>query len=139
MPDHMMKDKGAMGNMPDRMMQRPMPEQAMMQRPMPDRAMPDRVMMPDQMPNREMMPKDMPDQAKMRLMQPSAEISAVLVSRLTNMTPEELRSLDSAITPEVARVLMKLLPELRELIERVSQQGKERMPEEQMGALAGMR
>jgi hypothetical protein len=130
----MMKDKGAMGNMPDRMMQRPMPEQAMMQRPMPDRAM-----MPDQMPNREMMPKDMPDQAKMRLMQPSAEISAVLVSRLTNMTPEELRSLDSAITPEVARVLMKLLPELRELIERVSQQGKERMPEEQMGALAGMR
>ena len=119
MPDHMMKDKGAMGNMPDRMMQRPMPEQAMMQRPMPDR-----VMMPDQMPNREMMPKDMPDQAKMRLMQPSAEISAVLVSRLTNMTPEELRSLDSAITPEVARVLMKLLPELRELIERVSQQGK---------------
>ena len=129
----MMKDKGAMGNMPDRMMQRPMPEQAMMQRPMPDRPM------PNQMPNREMMPKDMPDQAKMRLMQPSAEISAVLVSRLTNMTPEELRSLDSAITPEVARVLMKLLPELRELIERVSQQGKERMPEEQMGALAGMR
>ena len=51
----MMKDKGAMGNMPDRMTQRPMPEQAMMQRPMPDRAM-----MPDQMPNREMMPKDMP-------------------------------------------------------------------------------
>ena len=139
MPDHMMKDKGAMGNMPDRMMQRPMPEQAMMQRPMPDRPMPDRAMMPDQMPNREMMPKDFPDQAKMRLMQPSAEISAVLVSRLTNMTPEELRSLDSAITPEVARVLMKLLPELRELIERVSQQGKERMPEEQMGALAGMR
>ena len=60
----MMKDKGAMGNMPDR---------AMMER---------------QMPSREMMPTDMPDQAKMRLMQPSDEISAVLVSRLTNMSPE---------------------------------------------------
>ena len=131
----MMKDKGAMGNMPDRMMQRPMPEQAMMQRPMPDRPM------PNQMPNREMMPKDMPDQAKMRLMQPSAEISAVLVSRLTNMSPEELRALDSAITPEVARVLMKLLPELRQLIEQVAGgQQQQRMPEEgQMGALAGMR
>ena len=127
-----MKDKGAMGNMPDRMMQRPMPEQAMMQRPMPDRPM------PNQMPNREMMPKDMPEEAKSRLMQPSDEISAVLMSRLSNMSPEELRSLDSAITPEVARVLMKLLPELRRLIEQVSGQSQ-KMPREQMGALTGMR
>ena len=104
----MMKDKGAMGNMPDRaMMERQMPDRAMMERQMP-------------MPGREMMPTDMPDQAKMRLMQPSDEISAVLVSRLTNMSPEELRALDSAITPEVARVLMKLLPELRQLIVQVS-------------------
>ena len=123
----MMKDKGAMGNMPDR---------AMMERQMPDRAMMER-----QMPSREMMPTDMPDQAKMRLMQPSDEISAVLVSRLTNMSPEELRALDSAITPDVARVLMKLLPELRQLIEQVAGgQQQQRMPEEgQMGALAGMR
>ena len=128
----MMKDKGAMGNMPDRMMQRPMPEQAMMQRPMPDRPM------PNQMPNREMMPKDMPEEAKSRLMQPSDEISAVLMSRLSNMSPEELRSLDSAITPEVARVLMKLLPELRRLIEQVAGQSQ-KMPREQMGALTGMR
>jgi hypothetical protein len=98
-------------------------------------------MMERQMPSREMMPTDMPDQAKMRLMQPSDEISAVLVSRLTNMSPEELRALDSAITPEVARVLMKLLPELRQLIEQVAGgQQQQRMPEEgQMGALAGMR
>jgi hypothetical protein len=97
----MMKDKGAMGNMPDR---------AMMERQMPDRAMMER-----QMPSREMMPTDMP--------------------------PEELRALDSAITPEVARVLMKLLPELRQLIEQVAGgQQQQRMPEEgQMGALAGMR
>ena len=123
----MMKDKGAMGNMPDR---------AMMERQMPDRAMMER-----QMPSREMMPTDMPDQAKMMLMQASDEISAVLVSRLTNMSPEELRALDSAITPEVARVLMKLLPELRQLIEQVAGgQQQQRMPEEgQMGALAGMR
>ena len=130
----MMKDKGAMGNMPDRaMMEKQMPNKEMMQRQMPDR-----VMMPDQMPNREMMPKDMPEEAKARLMQPSDEISAVLMSRLSSMSPEELRSLDSAITPEVARVLMKLLPELRKLIEQVAGQSQQ-MPREQMGALAGMR
>jgi len=131
----MMKDKGAMGNMPDRaMMERQMPDRAMMERQMPDRAMMER-----QMPSREMMPTDMPDQAKMRLMQPSNEISAVLVSRLTNMSPEELRALDSAITPDVARVLMKLLPELRQLIEQVAGGQQQQPMSEEMGALAGMR
>ncbi len=38
------------------------------------------------------------------------------------MGPEELRMLDSAITPEVARVLMKLLPELQELVNAVADQ-----------------
>ena len=104
-----MMEKGAMANMPDR-----------------------------QMPEREMQANNMPEEAKARLMQPSDEISAVLMSRLTNMSPEELRSLDSAITPEVARVLMKLLPELRRLIEQVAGQSQQ-MPREQMGALGGMR
>ena len=114
-----MMEKGAMANMPDR---------AMMEKQMPDR----------QMPEREMQANNMPEEAKARLMQPSDEISAVLMSRLTNMSPEELRSLDSAITPEVARVLMKLLPELRRLIEQVAGQSQQ-MPREQMGALGGMR
>ena len=104
-----MMEKGAMANMPDR-----------------------------QMPEREMQANNMPEEAKARLMQPSDEISAVLMSRLSNMSPEELRSLDSAITPEVARVLMKLLPELRRLIEQVAGQSQQ-MPREQMGALTGMR
>ena len=91
----------------------------------------------EMMMERAMMPEQMPEQAKARLMQPSDEISAVLMARLTNMAPEELRALDSAITPDVARVLMKLLPELRQLIEQVSG-GGQRMPQEEMGALGRM-
>ena len=91
----------------------------------------------EMMMERAMMPEQMPEQAKARLMQPSDEISAVLMARLTNMAPEELRALDSAITPDVARVLMKLLPELRQLIEQVSGGGQQ-MPQEEMGALGGM-
>ena len=91
----------------------------------------------EMMMERAMMPEQMPEQAKARLMKPSDEISAVLMARLTNMAPEELRALDSAITPDVARVLMKLLPELRQLIEQVSGGGQQ-MPQEEMGALGRM-
>ena len=91
----------------------------------------------EMMMERAMMPEQMPEQAKARLLQPSDEISAVLMARLTNMAPEELRALDSAITPDVARVLMKLLPELRQLIEQVSGGGQQ-MPQEEMGALGRM-
>jgi hypothetical protein len=71
------------------------------------------------------------------LMQPSQEIQAVLVSRLSNMSPEDLQMLDTVITPEVARILVRLLPELQELIDMANNQ--QPMPEEeQMGALSGM-
>ena len=76
----------------------------------------------------------MPAEAVKRLMQPSEEIQAVLLARISNMAPEELRMLDSAITPDVARVLMKLLPELREIIAQIGQ-APQRPP---MGALGGM-
>ena len=76
----------------------------------------------------------MPAEAVKRLMQPSEEIQAVLIARISNMAPEELRMLDSAITPDVARVLMKLLPELREIIAQIGQ-APQRPP---MGALGGM-
>ena len=71
------------------------------------------------------------------LMQPYQEIQAVLVSRLSNMSPEDLQMLDTVITPEVARILVRLLPELQELIDMANNQ--QPMPEEeQMGALSGM-
>ena len=78
--------------------------------------------------------RQMPREAIQRLMQPSQEIGAVLMARISVMTPEELRMLDSAITPDVARVLMKLLPELREIIAQIGQ-APQRPP---MGALGGM-
>jgi len=89
----------------------------------------------------------MPAQGRENLMKSSESIRAVLMARLANMGPEELRMLDSAITPEVARVLMKLLPELQELVEAVAGQGAQMqqqrrapaggMPRE-MGALGNM-
>ena len=80
----------------------------------------------------------MPQEAKDNLMQSDEEIKAVLVSRLANMTPEELQLLDSAITPEVASVLLKLLPELQELIDAISGQTEQMSPEQDMGALGNM-
>jgi hypothetical protein len=63
-----------------------------------------------------------PAEGRANLMKSSDSIRAVLMSRLANMAPNELQMLDSAITPEVARVLMKLLPELQELVGAVSSQ-----------------
>ena len=73
------------------------------------------------------------------MMRPSEEIKAVLLARLSNMAPEELQMLDRAITPEVAQVLLRLLPELREIVEQVGEQGGPPMQAgEQMGALSGI-
>ncbi len=76
----------------------------------------------------------------------SPEIAAALVQRLGSMSEQELAMLDSVISPEVAQVLMKLLPELAELIAAIeggAGGGQAPMPrqmasEEQMGALGGM-
>lgn len=78
----------------------------------------------------------MPPEATARLMQPSQEIGAVLMARISNMSPDELSMLDSAISPEVIRVLIKLLPELAQIIEQVGAGGASEMP--QRGALGGM-
>ena len=83
------------------------------------------------------MAQQMPPEALARLMQPSEEIGAVLVARIANMAPEELRKLDNAITPEVANVLIKLLPELAQIISQVGNQPTQPMQPE-MGALSGM-
>ena len=82
----------------------------------------------------------MPPEARGALMEPDEEIEIVLMSRIANMSQEELSLLDSAITPEVARVLMKVLPELGEIIDRVQGEMEQPMPMEEppMGALGGM-
>mgnify|MGYP003651726369 FL=1 len=86
----------------------------------------------------------MPKEAKDVMMKPSEGIKNALFMRLSNMTPEELQMLDRAITPEVASVLIKLLPEMQELIEMVEQSGvgdameEDQMMPAEMGALGNM-
>lgn len=86
----------------------------------------------------------MPKEAKDVMMKPSEGIKNALLMRLSNMTPDELRMLDEAITPKVASVLMKLLPEMQELIEMVEQSGvgdameEDQMMPAEMGALGNM-
>jgi hypothetical protein len=130
MPGHMDKDM----NTDDAMMAdaRRMTDEMMMQgggRQMPP-------MQGGEMPPMEGGGAMMPPEATARLMQPSQEIGAVLMARISNMSPDELRMLDSAISPEVIRVLIKLLPELAQIIEQVGAGGAREMP--QRGALGGM-
>tara|TARA_R100001082_G_scaffold109616_1_gene87187 strand:- start:349 stop:741 length:393 start_codon:yes stop_codon:yes gene_type:complete len=130
MPGHMDKDM----NPDDAMMAdaRRMTDEMMMQgggRQMPP-------MQGGEMPPMEGGGAMMPPEAIARLMQPSQEIGAVLMARISNMSPDELRMLDSAISPEVIRVLIKLLPELAQIIEQVGAGGAREMP--QRGALGGM-
>ena len=92
---------------------------------------------------------NMPEKAKENLKKPSESIQIVLMSRLAEMTEEELKMLDEAISPRVMSVLIKLLPELAELIQKVGGMSEEdmpkeepkrrKMPEENMGALANVK
>jgi hypothetical protein len=52
---------------------------------------------------------------------PSEEMQTVLMTRLAEMTEDELNALDEAITPKVMNVLMKFLPELEILISRIAE------------------
>jgi len=88
----------------------------------------------DRMPANPQLDMGMPQEANDVIMRPSEGIKNALFMRLTNMTPEELQMLDKAITPEVASVLVKLLPEMQQLIEMVEQSGAgDAMEEDQMG------
>ena len=96
--------------------------------------------------------RNLPPEAQKNLLQPDEEIAAMLVARLSAMSEQELRMLDTVITPEVAKVLMKLLPELQELIEAVGGGAAQQAPQAAqqaaqqaapqaappMGALGGM-
>ena len=85
----------------------------------------------------------LPKEAVEQLMMPSEEIGAVLMARLVNMSQEELAMLDNAITPEIANVLKRLLPELTSIIEQIDggqvmAEEPMMMAEDQMGALGAM-
>ena len=90
------------------------------------------------------------NQARQNIMRPSSQLAAVLVSRLGAMTEEQLAQLDRAITPEAAKALLMLLPELGALMEAIASSGQAGPPPtqppktaqtqsgSQMGALGGM-
>ena len=84
--------------------------------------------------------REMPPEAIAQLMRPSEEIAAVLLARIATMDPQALMMLDSAITPEVAQIMVKLLPELEQIINQVGDAGAQQSapPAEQMGALGAM-
>tara|TARA_R100001510_G_C7564628_1_gene143384 strand:- start:193 stop:501 length:309 start_codon:yes stop_codon:yes gene_type:complete len=86
------------------------------------------------------------EEARKMIFNPSEEMQTVLMMRLAEMTEEELNALDEAISPKVMNVLMKFLPELGMLIEKIvsMKEGEEpemketkaeMPPEENMGAL----
>ena len=75
---------------------------------------------------------NMPEEAKARLAQPSEKMKVLLMSRLAEMSPDELQAFDKIITPEVLDVIMKLLPELGALIQEVMKMPEEAMQEQEM-------
>jgi hypothetical protein len=116
------------------------PKEYKMSMPQEDMMMMPQDMMPQDMMPQDMMPQDpmaeMPQEARDAVMQPSEELALVLMARLSNMAPEELQMLDTVITPEVARVLVRLLPELAEIINSI--EGTPAEMQEQIGALSSM-
>lgn len=91
------------------------------------------AMMGEQPPMESQMQMGAEQEAQQRVMSSSKTVASVLMSRLMEMSPSELQMLDKAITPDVAGVLIKLLPELKDIIEAVEQGGvADAMPEDQM-------
>ena len=78
-----------------------------------------------------------PDAANM-MMQADDDMRVVLLSRLESLTPEELQTLDTMIDGNSARVMLKLLPELQQVIEMIAAQVGEAGPGQGRGALSSM-
>ena len=114
------------------------PMKANQRPPMPDMAGANMPRQQTQAPDQKVV-----DQASQNVMKPSSQLAAVLVSRLGAMTEAQLAELDRAITPEAAKALLMLLPELGALMEAIA--GGQAAPRPktaqsgpQMGALSGM-
>lgn len=86
-------------------------------------------------PQQQTLNQGMGPEAAQMMLQADPEIQVVLLSRLESLTPQELQALDRAIDSETAKILMKLLPELEQLINQIGG-AQQRAP--QQGALAGM-
>lgn len=86
-------------------------------------------------PQQQTLNQGMGQEAAQMMLQADPEIQVVLLSRLESLTPQELQALDRAIDSETAKILMKLLPELEQLINQIGG-AQQRAP--QQGALAGM-
>lgn len=81
----------------------------------------------------------LPPEAREAMMQPDTAIQGVLLARLSNFTPQELEALDQAINPETAAVLLKLLPEFKEMIDAMATGMQDQEVEsEPAGALGGI-
>ena len=83
----------------------------------------DMEMMGERPPMESQMQMGAQEEARQKVMGSSKTVASVLMSRLMEMSPNELQMLDKAITLDVAQVLIKLLPELKDLIEAVEQGG----------------
>ena len=79
---------------------------------------------------------EMGQEAAQMMMQPDDAVRVILLSRLESRPPEELKALDRAIDGASARILLKLLPELQDLIE--TSMSRKAAGGQQGGALAGM-
>ena len=108
-----------------------MPPQGMP--PMPPQGMPPQGMPPEGMP-----PEESAARATEAMMAPDEEVTAIIASRLSMLTPEELEILDEAISPESAAVLTKLLPEIKVIIDMVEGSGMGQAAPPEMGALGGV-
>tara|TARA_R100000656_G_scaffold124323_1_gene102259 strand:+ start:386 stop:670 length:285 start_codon:yes stop_codon:yes gene_type:complete len=69
------------------------------------------------------------------MLQPDPEVRVIVMSRLETLTPQELQKLDSLIDGESARILLKILPELEDVIGMIAGQAQAQQPPP-MGALA---
>ena len=60
---------------------------------------------------------------------PSTEIASTILARLNAMTQDQITELDEFVTPEIAKALILLLPELGELINAAQDQKKVDAPQ----------
>ena len=66
---------------------------------------------------------------KNEVFKPSTEIASTILARLNAMTQDQITELDNLVTPEIAKALILLLPELGELINAVSDEQEMKAPQ----------